>query len=52
MAVRFGTFLGRLPINPATKATALLSFGLMANLMPSATFAATIPAIDLAWELQ
>jgi MFS family permease len=24
----------------------------LANLMPSATFAATIPAIDLAWELQ
>jgi len=52
MAVRFGTFLERLPINPATKATALLSFGLVANLMPSATFAATIPAIDLAWGLQ
>src|SRR4051794_16566183 len=51
MSMHFGIFVERLFISPATKATALLSFGLMANLMPSATFAATIPAIDLAWGL-
>src|SRR4051812_3833451 len=52
MPARFGIYLEPLPIHPGTKATALLSFGLMANLMPSATFAATIPAIDLARGLQ
>src|SRR4051795_6143200 len=52
MPARFGIYLEPLPIHPGTKATALLSFGLMANLMPSATFAATIRAIDFAWGLQ
>src|SRR5215471_8971355 len=35
----------------ASKATALLSFALMANLMPLATFAAMMPAIDRCWGL-
>jgi len=38
--------LGRFRFGAAGKATALLSFGLMTNLMPLATFAAMIPAID------
>jgi hypothetical protein len=43
--------LGRFRFGAAGKATALLSFGLMTNLMPLATFAAMIPAIDRSWGL-
>src|SRR5262249_41891751 len=43
--------LGRFRFGAAGKATALLSFALMANLMPLATFAAMMPAIDRSWGL-
>ena len=46
-AIRSGGFR----FGAAGKATALLSFGLITNLVPLATFAAMIPAVDRTWGL-